>query len=58
MTEAMTPAERQAVRRKRLREQGFAQRNAWVHKDDRGAYDSFLKTLRKPESDDDTGHNE
>lgn len=50
MTErAMTSAERQKLRRDRLREQGFTQTMVWVHSDDQARLDAFLDTLARPE---------
>lgn len=54
MTTAQTPAERQQARRVRLADEGFNQRQTWVHKSDEKRYKDFLKTLRKPDAD--AGH--
>lgn len=51
-----TSAQRQALRRERLKAEGFDQRLAWVHKQDRARYDAFIETLRKP--DDGNQYNE
>ncbi len=53
-----TPAQRQALRRKRLKAEGFTQRASWVHKMDRARYDAFVATLRKPDDHAGTGHPE
>ena len=44
-----TSAQRQAMRRQRLKADGFDQRIAWVHKQDRERYDAFIEMLRKPD---------
>ena len=55
---ALTAAQRQKKRREFLTSEGFAQRNAWVHKQDQERYDAFIETLRKPSEHDRDRHHE
>ena len=55
-SDAMTPAERQKLRRDRLKADGFTQQVVWVHKGDTERFEAFKNTLVRPDPHADRHH--